>query len=94
MERSIVLPFFRIKYLTHCSVWSPQLYAVCKSEYASKVSWVGGNLWEQVTKERTPHFWALVWLWGIRIYRNTDINLAFLPSVQVIRRPGQLCRAW
>lgn len=26
---------------------------------------------------------------GIRIYRNTDINLAFLPSMQVIRRPGR-----
>lgn len=75
-----MLPFFGIKYLTHCSVWSPQLYAVCKSEYVSRVSWVGGSLWEQVTKERTPHFWVLVWLWGNTNLQEHGYQLSF-PSL-------------
>lgn len=56
--------------------------ALCtvQAEYASRVSWVGNSLWEQVTKERTPHFWALVWLWGNKNLQEHGYQLCF-PSL-------------
>lgn len=56
----------------HCAafLWDQVFYtvqcvvtmALCSlpPEYVFRVPWVGGSLWEQVTKERASHFWAVV----------------------------------